>query len=61
MDVLVGSTLNSFILGTRFLLVRTGVAQSVIAEVRFSSYKPLQCFNSTQDDRCFQYWGRRSF
>ena len=34
MDVLVG-TLHSFILRPDFLLIRTGVSQSMIAEVRF--------------------------
>jgi hypothetical protein len=43
MDVLVG-TLHSFILGPDLLLVRTGVSQSMIAEVRFNSYELLQCF-----------------
>ena len=36
MDVLVRGTLHSFILGPDLLLVRTGVAQSMIAEVHFN-------------------------
>ena len=43
MDVLVG-TFHSFILDPDLLLVRTGVAQSMIAEVRFDSDELLQRF-----------------
>ena len=62
MDVLVGTS-HSFILGPDLLLFlnRTGVSQSMVAEVRFTPTNFSSVLNSTQDDRCFQYWGRRCF
>jgi hypothetical protein len=44
MDVLVGTLHTSFILEPDLLLVRTGVSQSMVAEVRVNSYELLQCF-----------------